>query len=139
MRMHSHCLFGDVFGSAHCDCRRLIDESMRQIAAEGRGVLVYLHQSKPALQMDNTAGGTGRLLVHDRELLHYRTPDGSKLLQYESGVGAQILSDLGLKTIPADDQPPTQDRGAGGIRHPRGGASPPGDRELFDCDVVKTE
>jgi 3,4-dihydroxy 2-butanone 4-phosphate synthase/GTP cyclohydrolase II len=49
VRMHSHCLFGDVFGSAQCDCRRLIDESMRMIAAEGRGVLVYLHQGKPAL------------------------------------------------------------------------------------------
>jgi 3,4-dihydroxy 2-butanone 4-phosphate synthase / GTP cyclohydrolase II len=99
VRMHSHCPFGDVFGSTHCDCRRLIDESMRQIAAAGRGVLVYLHQSKPALQMDTSGSGPGRLLVHDRERLHYRTPDGSKLLQYESGVGAQILSDLGLKAI----------------------------------------
>ncbi len=101
VRMHSHCLFGDVFGSAHCDCRRLIDESLKQIAAEGRGVLVYLHQSKPALQMDMNASGLPRLLVHDRERLHlqYRTPESGRILQYESGVGAQILSDLGLKTI----------------------------------------
>jgi len=101
VRMHSHCLFGDVFGSAHCDCRRLIDESLNQIAAEGRGVLVYRHQSKPALQMDMNASGLPRLLVHDRERLHlqYRTPESGRILQYESGVGAQILSDLGLKTI----------------------------------------
>jgi 3,4-dihydroxy 2-butanone 4-phosphate synthase/GTP cyclohydrolase II len=139
VRMHSHCLFGDVFGSAHCDCRRLIDESMRQIAAEGRGVLVYLHQSKPALQMDNTAGGTGRLLVHDRELLHYRTPDGSKLLQYESGVGAQILSDLGLKTIRLMTNHPRKIVGLEGFGIRVVGQVPIETGNFSNCDVVQTE
>jgi 3,4-dihydroxy 2-butanone 4-phosphate synthase/GTP cyclohydrolase II len=139
VRMHSHCLFGDVFGSAHCDCRRLIDESMRQIAAEGRGVLVYLHQSKPALQMDASGNGPGRLLVHDRELLHYRTPDGSKLLQYESGVGAQILSDLGLKTIRLMTNHPRKIVGLEGFGIRVVGQVPLETGNFSSCDVVKTE
>jgi 3,4-dihydroxy 2-butanone 4-phosphate synthase / GTP cyclohydrolase II len=139
VRMHSHCLFGDLFGSSHCDCRRLIDESMRRIAAEGRGVLVYLHQSKPALQMDSSGSGPGRLLVHDRELLHYRTPDGSKLLQYESGVGAQILSDLGLKTIRLMTNHPRKIVGLEGFGIRVVGQVPIETRNFSNCDVVKTE
>src|SRR6202011_4810844 len=45
VRMHSHCLIGDVFGSAGCDCRDTLDGSLQAIAHEGRGALIYLHQS----------------------------------------------------------------------------------------------
>src|SRR5207245_1879160 len=45
VRMHSHCVYGDIFGSTECDCRELIAGSLRQIAGEGLGVLVYLHQT----------------------------------------------------------------------------------------------
>src|SRR5690349_10456680 len=47
VRMHSHCVYGDIFGSTQCDCARMIQGSLRQIAAEGMGVLVYLHQTGP--------------------------------------------------------------------------------------------
>src|SRR5258708_32278076 len=45
VRMHSHCLIGDVFGSTACGCRQTLDGSLTAIAYEGRGALIYLHQS----------------------------------------------------------------------------------------------
>ena len=83
VRMHSHCIYGDVFGSVECRCQEMIRKSLQKIAEEGAGVLVYLHQTGPGI----------------RNHASFDTPDGQKLLQYESGLGAQILSDLGLHTI----------------------------------------
>jgi 3,4-dihydroxy 2-butanone 4-phosphate synthase / GTP cyclohydrolase II len=76
VRMHARCLHGDVFGSTRCDCREMIQASLARIAEEGTGVFVYLHQ-------------TGLGNRH-----HQQTAP-----QYESGIGAQILADLGLSTI----------------------------------------
>ncbi len=87
VRMHSHCVAGDVFGSRDCDCGRLVKESLRRIANEGCGVLVYLHQTGPGMRM---AGE--RLIAHHRE-------DAPFPQQHEVGIGAQILADLGLKRI----------------------------------------
>ena len=83
VRMHSQCVYGDIFGSTQCDCQKMIAGSLRQIAAEGLGVLVYLHQS----------GAGFRLQPHGREA------EGHRPMQHETGIGAQILSDLGLHTI----------------------------------------
>jgi 3,4-dihydroxy 2-butanone 4-phosphate synthase/GTP cyclohydrolase II len=99
VRVHSHCVFGDVFGSTECDCRHLVDASMRMISAEGAGVLVYLHQTGPGVREQKDPCGTVRLVSHGRDFMHYKTPDGQRLLQHEIGVGAQILSDLGLRRI----------------------------------------
>jgi 3,4-dihydroxy 2-butanone 4-phosphate synthase/GTP cyclohydrolase II len=82
VRMHSHCTYGDVFGSVECQCQRVLRKSMELIAAEGSGVLVYLHQTGPGFRNHS-----------------FGTPDGQKQLQHESGIGAQILSDLGLHNI----------------------------------------
>jgi 3,4-dihydroxy 2-butanone 4-phosphate synthase/GTP cyclohydrolase II len=82
VRMHSHCTYGDVFGSVECQCQRVLRKSLELIAAEGAGVLVYLHQTGPGFRNHS-----------------FGTPDGQKRLQHESGIGAQILSDLGLHTI----------------------------------------
>jgi 3,4-dihydroxy 2-butanone 4-phosphate synthase/GTP cyclohydrolase II len=82
VRMHSHCIYGDVFGSTECECHELIRRSLERITEEGAGVLVYLHQTGPGVRNHS-----------------YGTPDGQKQLQHESGLGAQILSDLGLHTI----------------------------------------
>jgi 3,4-dihydroxy 2-butanone 4-phosphate synthase/GTP cyclohydrolase II len=87
VRMHSHCTYGNIFGSAKCDCRELVDASLKQIAEAGSGVLVYLHQTGPGLR---TEGGT--IFGHDR--LVSQAPQ-----QHEVGLGAQILSDLGLHRI----------------------------------------
>src|SRR5450755_1090849 len=83
VRMHSHCIYGDVFGSVECQCHQALRSSLQRIAEEGAGALVYLHQTGPGI----------------RNHASVSTPDGQKLLQHESGLGAQILSDLGLHTI----------------------------------------
>jgi len=84
VRMHSHCVYGDVFGSTACDCQGTIRGSMQQIAEAGRGVLVYLHQNGPGLRHETGAGGI---------------PASHVQLQHENGIGAQILSDLGLRSV----------------------------------------
>jgi 3,4-dihydroxy 2-butanone 4-phosphate synthase/GTP cyclohydrolase II len=87
VRMHSHCVAGDVFSSTQCDCKRLIRESLRHIAEAGCGALVYLHQTGPGLR---TKGD--QLIPHDRDDVFFAQ-------QHEVGIGAQILSDLGLRRI----------------------------------------
>jgi len=99
VRMHSRCLYGDVFGSTTCDCGRLVRNSLRMISECGRGVLVYLHETGPGFRIQRHDGGTPRMLSHGREFMHYASEDGQRQLQHEHGIGAQILSDLGLHTI----------------------------------------
>ena len=99
VRMHSHCVYGDVFGSVGCDCGRLLRGSLARIAQEGAGVLVYLHQTGPGLRVKKDETGCAKLVSHSRDFMHYATPDGQKILQHESGLGAQILSDLNLTKI----------------------------------------
>jgi len=83
VRMHSRCMYGDVFGSTRCDCQRMIQGSLARIAEEGAGVLVYLHQS-----------GLGARTHHLPP-----PPQGQAPPLHESGIGAQILADLGLTSI----------------------------------------
>jgi len=98
VRMHSRCLFGDVFGSTACDCGRLVRSGLRRIAEEGLGVLVYLHETGPGFRIEPEAGER-RMVSHDRDFMHYKEEAGQRQLQHEHGIGAQILSDLGLHTI----------------------------------------
>jgi 3,4-dihydroxy 2-butanone 4-phosphate synthase / GTP cyclohydrolase II len=99
VRMHSRCIYGDVFGSSACSCGLLVRESLRMIAQAGHGVLVYLHESGPGFRVERDAAGHQRLASHGREFLHYAGAAGQRQLQHEHGIGAQILSDLGLHTI----------------------------------------
>ena len=99
VRMHSRCLFGDVFGSSACDCARLVRNSLQAIAAEGRGVLVYLHETGPGFRVEPSASDGDRMVTHTRDFMHYKGDAGQRQLQHEHGIGAQILSDLGLHTI----------------------------------------
>lgn len=101
VRMHARCTYGDVFGSAECDCRRTLRRSMERIVEEGAGVVVYLHQTGQGIRQVAPAepGRLPRLMSHNKEHMHYASPAGQKLLQHESGLGAQILSDLGLRRI----------------------------------------
>ena len=99
VRMHSHCVYGDVFASTFCDCHTLVRESLRQIAEEGMGVLVYLHQTGPGFRLEKDEQGASRMVSHGRDFMHYAGAAGQRQLQHEHGIGAQILSDLGLHTI----------------------------------------
>jgi 3,4-dihydroxy 2-butanone 4-phosphate synthase/GTP cyclohydrolase II len=99
VRMHSRCLYGDVFGSKTCDCQRLVRDSLKTIAEAGVGVLVYLHETGPGFRVERDGSGEPRMLSHGREFMHYKGEAGQRQLQHEHGIGAQILSDLGLHTI----------------------------------------
>lgn len=99
VRVHSHCLAGDVFGAISCDCHALIDASLRRIAGEGRGVLVYLHQTAPGYKVENLNDGRAALVFHGRDYSRPNLTAHQRRTQHESGIGAQILSDLNLKNI----------------------------------------
>ncbi|SPF52499.1 Riboflavin biosynthesis protein RibBA (Includes: 3,4-dihydroxy-2-butanone 4-phosphate synthase; GTP cyclohydrolase-2) [Candidatus Sulfopaludibacter sp. SbA4] len=99
VRMHSRCLYGDVFGSTSCQCGRLVRDSLAAIAAEGLGVLVYLHETGPGFRVERDPHGEERMVSHGRDFMHYQGVAGQRQLQHEHGIGAQILSDLGLHTI----------------------------------------
>jgi 3,4-dihydroxy 2-butanone 4-phosphate synthase/GTP cyclohydrolase II len=101
VRVHSHCLTGDVFGSRTCDCREIIDRSLEAIAAEGRGVLVYLHHTGRGFRIDSAADESGALppiLFHSRVEID-QDLNRQRLVWRENGIGSQILIDLGLQRI----------------------------------------
>jgi len=97
VRMHSHCVLGDVFGSTHCDCRATIEGSMRAIAEAGRGAIIYLHQTSRGFSADKLGDRTVLTFHRDRALP--TLPESERKTQREIGIGAQILSDLGLRRI----------------------------------------
>jgi 3,4-dihydroxy 2-butanone 4-phosphate synthase/GTP cyclohydrolase II len=94
VRMHSHCLAGDVFGGSLCDCHLVLDRSLEMIAAEGTGALIYLHQTSKGFSVSEEK----RLTFH-REVRETPTAAHQRKTQRDIGVGAQILSDLNLRSI----------------------------------------
>jgi 3,4-dihydroxy 2-butanone 4-phosphate synthase / GTP cyclohydrolase II len=99
VRVHSHCLTGDVFGSTTCDCRELVSRSLEAIARENRGVFLYLHHTGRGFSVDPAEpGALPQIHFHKRGQLD-REPARQRMVQHESGIGAQILIDLGLKDI----------------------------------------
>ncbi len=97
VRMHSHCVLGDVFGSTACDCHATIEGSMQAIAQEGRGALIYLHQSSKGFSVERL--GERNVLTFHRDKRLPALPESERKTQREIGIGAQILSDLNLRRI----------------------------------------
>src|SRR3982075_3236469 len=100
VRVHSHCLTGDVFGSTACDCSQLVAGSLAAIAKEDRGVFLYLHHTGRGFSVETAEepGALPQIHFHKRGQLD-REPARQRMVQHESGIGAQILIDLGLKDI----------------------------------------
>ena len=102
VRVHSHCLTGDVFGSTACDCHAIIERSLAAIAKADRGVFVYLHHTGRGFQIDAPREAEEaelpRIRFHAREEVE-QDLGRQRLVQHESGIGAQILIDLGLRRI----------------------------------------
>jgi 3,4-dihydroxy 2-butanone 4-phosphate synthase/GTP cyclohydrolase II len=86
VRVHSHCFQGDVFGSTLCDCRSLIDQSLRAIALEGCGALVYLRKLGQGCHSASQATGM-------------QQGEGAERTLRQIGLGSQILGDLGIQKI----------------------------------------
>jgi 3,4-dihydroxy 2-butanone 4-phosphate synthase / GTP cyclohydrolase II len=117
VRVHTRCTPGDIF-AADCRCREILDQSMRMIAEEGCGVLLYLHNTSRGFSIDppaeqpasfDDAGATlpptapdratGKLILHQES----RSREGSQARSGRTlraiGLGGQILSDLGIQRI----------------------------------------
>ena len=97
VRMHAHCLMGDVFGATQCECHATLEGSLRRIAEEGRGALIYLHQTSQGFSVDKVGERTALTFHQGRKLPSLL--DSAKQTQREIGIGAQILSDLNLRRI----------------------------------------
>ncbi|MGD0199573.1 MAG: 3,4-dihydroxy-2-butanone-4-phosphate synthase [Bryobacteraceae bacterium] len=99
VRMHARCAYGDVFASTTCECRKILLDALERIATAGVGVLVYLHHTGAGMRFVAGDAGLDQIASHPADRADQASADGQRLLQYEAGIGAQILSDLGLRTI----------------------------------------
>ena len=97
VRMHAHCLMGDVFGASGCECHATLEGSLKRISQEGKGALIYLHQTSQGFSIEKV-GERNALNFHGGRALP-SLYDTERRVQREIGIGAQILSDLGLRRI----------------------------------------
>jgi 3,4-dihydroxy 2-butanone 4-phosphate synthase/GTP cyclohydrolase II len=98
VRVHSHCVYGDIFHSLDCNCHELIATALQSISRVDCGVLVYMHQTGPGLNV-LSRDGMRELIGHGSAQSGFLGAERQQPVQHEAGVGAQILSDLGLTTI----------------------------------------
>jgi 3,4-dihydroxy 2-butanone 4-phosphate synthase/GTP cyclohydrolase II len=98
VRVHTHCLAGDVFSTTLCDCRAVMAESLRMIAEAGRGAVVYLHNGSKGFGIDRSVE-PHRVVFHRESRAKERHGERNERTLRQVGLGGQILSDLGIRKI----------------------------------------
>ena len=98
VRVHTHCLAGDVFSTTLCDCRAVVENSLRMIAKAGKGALVYLHNGSMGFGVDKGVTPS-RVVFHREQRAREGCEDRAHRTLRQVGLGGQILSDLGIHKI----------------------------------------